>query len=414
MVQVGISKKENEIMGQKKFSSQIISKDYAGLYPLIRFVIKCLSISSRKELKRITLSVSINLIAVLINVAAVAVLYRALKVYFENDTTFEWLAWLFEFNAATRLFFLLTPAFVLMLISSVILRLGRVHISRFVLDLKDTVSEHFTQKIDFDPYYDVNTIEPILNGLFGAVRALFLNLFAIIQAALCFFLLLWLDFPSSLFLLLFFALFTVLLLLHHERKITTNIKEASTDVVEAVEDEFLGLTSKSFERLEKMRFFGRNMNSALLVLFVVFAIASQREYTETLYDFMLMFFLIRYIGQVLVPLSVLSAAVYPFRKNAYCYVNIMNMQKLLENRVCQNSVVALMITRDAANRELLTQDKGRQLLKKKIGVSEVFVGTARFTDEWIMSDRQLQSYLQEKTVIKNKNGDVHARILFSI
>lgn len=395
-------------------NKSLFSKDYAGLYPMAHLVLKCLQIISSNEKIRICVAVCINLIAVIINVGAIAVLYRSLKIYFTNETNINWLAWTLDMNATTKLTLLLMPAFILMLISSLILRLGRVQISRSVLNLKSAFSDYLTTTISLDPDHKDEDIEPMLNGIFGAIRAFFLNLFAIIQAIICAIGLLFLDWPTAIFLVLFFSSYMIFLLLHNEKKKGAEKDEEPAPVTDMVEDEFMGLTSKSFERLEKMRFFGRNMNSALLVLFVLFAIIFQRDYTETLYDFTLMFLLMRYIGQILVPLSVLSGAFFPFQKTAYCLINVINMQQLTRARKYDKNIVALFISRNAKRRDNLTKVETQKNLAQELGVQHVFVGTARLPDNRVLSSKELATYISQKAIFNAEGTALDAKIIFSI
>ncbi|EAQ65692.1 hypothetical protein MED121_09008 [Marinomonas sp. MED121] len=296
--------------------------DYAAFISLLSLSIKLIKSAESKSKSIFITLVSIYILSIFLQGFAIGLFYFGVKNYIDNSNV-NYIARLISFipmelNAVEQLVISSLPAFVLLLLSSKVLSYSRVGLSRLVLRLRDSSLiklDKITKTIDEAPSFYRE-----LDGTFGAMRALYLNAFVFAQAFIAICVLSYFEPILSLiniaFLFVFFYFLTLV-----KRNNRNNDKEP-LDI--DVEDEGVGISSKSFERLEKMRIFGRNSSNIILFLSVILGIFLSLDFITSLDSLTLIFFLLRYISNIYTPISVISASCVPYKENIVTFLNIEN------------------------------------------------------------------------------------------
>ena len=361
-------------------------------------------------------SLSTNIVAVFFNILAIGALYKALSIFFSSDELDGLLGVTTEFNDTTRLVFLMLPAFGLMLISSLIMRHGRVGISRAVLSMRDEFKSYLFNDLGLLGEEDATEVDKLLNNTFGAVRALLLNGFVFIQSMVSVIVVFFMSYIAGFYIIFAGALFLLFLLFTKEKK---DEKNEDGDLAEAVEDENMGLTSKSFERMERMRFLARNSSAFFLLGFIILSISLQLEFTHSLGQFTAIFLLMRFVSQIFVPIGVISGAVFPHRTQINTFINMYKIRNEYENRwskLCKNKSISIIISRSGK----LSMDKYEisklELLKKvknRVQNENVYIGLGNLPDRKICTKEMVAALLQKTLTNESKDNGVPS-ILFYI
>lgn len=332
--------------------------DFSGFNVLVMFIYLILKQSTKIFKISLIKFVFLYLIAIAFQTAALMVFYLSLKHYVSTDLKniyiIEKITQFLDLTKVESLLLSLLPAILLLLLSSSLLKYCRVGLSSLAISMKDNLVKKIENEnlIYKDDKYD-NFLKQI-EGTFGAVRAFFLNTFVFFQATIALIALLILEpiigFTSV-------VMFVVFLYSLSFIKVSKNDKKEN-DINELdILDENIGLSSKSFERLEKLRVYGRNFGNVGLIIFVLVGIIFSLDFMITLEQFTLVMILVRVSVQIYVPVGVISASCVPYKKNISTLYNIMNLNDLFSRFKVSlketSAITHLLITKSSTNKEEL-------------------------------------------------------------
>lgn len=383
--------------------------DFSGIYALFAFVRLNLRISHRKFRIRLGSLVALYVAAIFCQVLAFFSFFHALKYYLSPDlmpSAIKTLMAGLELTSVEQLMCLLAPSFLLMLLSSKILNISRVGLSRLALDMKEGFEKYFYKAVKTEVLYQSSDFDKYVEASFGTVRALFLNSFVFIQSTVALIILMYLDFYIALICILSFVFFMISINRFTEKK-ANNAKTNLNDSSEECLDENLGLSSKSFERLERMRLFSRNYGAYLMLFVTLVGVIFSFEFMEELEVFTMVMLLVRYYGQIFTPVAVISAALFPYKKTITTLVNISKVIDSLDCYPMATSLprnnISLIITRRYSRRNDLVHENKvlvgelNQYYKK-----EIQIATARFEDTHLLSNSDINKLMNK---IKGKNNE---------
>lgn len=392
--------------------------DFSGIENTIHLVNFCFQNFNKQYKWQFRLFVLFYVVAVTLNVASMFLFYKGLVFFLNPEEAPEIIAnFVSSYYEVTQLVFLMVPAIVLIIFSSILLRYTRVRLSRLVISLKSNFLAYFFKDIPLSGVENKADLEKRIEAVFGVVRAIFLNSFVVIQSIISLFFIFWLDVYVGIYLLLY-SLFFILAIANLKDKKATTDEEIGQD--DAVEDEFVGLSSKSFERLERMRHFGRNANTFFMVGFVLLGLGLNLPFMGKIETFSILFLLIRYYGQLFVPFGVIAGASVPHRKMVNVLLNILNLNRLylhVKDYKPQSTTVSLIVARSAQYRaDILTGDTSLTVyegISKTYPDSDFRIGTGQLTDKSLLSKKE-QRLLLEKVFNNGGESDSIPKICFCL
>lgn len=311
------------------------SGDFSGFNALIIFVYSLLRMAAKKIKLQVLSFVSLYMLAILLQAGALIVFYISVKLYvdpnaYDLSKIEQWI----PLSLLTNVEILLlstTPALILLLSSSKLLGYCRVSLSGIALTLKERVSNEFIGNSLIYTGSDINddTFYKQIDGLFGSVRALFLNSFVFFQAIASVIALSFMEPILSLIYITMLVVFLYLLTTIKPIKYEENSKN-QLDEVEDIVDEDLGLNSKSFARLERLRIFGRNYSNIGLFVFVLAGVVLSLDFMITIEEFSVVLILLRFSMQIYTPIAVISASCVPYKKNIITMHNILKLSFMIK------------------------------------------------------------------------------------
>lgn len=324
-----------------------------------------------------------------------------------------------DLNKVEQLVLSLLPAILLLFISSKILSFSRVGLSSVVLKIRKDALERYESSGIILTQKDDETFFRYLDGTFASIRALFLNAFVFAQAVTALCVLLYMEPSLAAFNLASFAVFFyTLTLIKTKKSDNKNSVEKSDDAVMAMEDENVGITSKSFERLERMRIYGRNVTNVALFSSVIFGMFFSLPFMHSLDSLTLVLFLLRYITSAYSPIAVISAGCVPYKSNMVTVLNIENfislskeLDRKTNSEVDNKSIALLFVCKSYKDRqdiisENISEDL-RSLIKERLSVSDFKLITSRIDKDHPMAKSKITDYL-------NREYDGDQKIVFCV
>lgn len=313
----------------------------------------------------------------------------------------------FDFTKVEQLVVSLAPAILFLVLSSKILSVSRVGLSRLVLRLRENLLSKYHLSTHIISCDGDETFYKNMDGTFGAIRALFLNAFVFAQAFVAFCVLFYFEPYLALFNIIFLIIFMFILTkVKAKKKRGTQEEESQKDAIEAaseaaVEMEGVGISSKSFERLERMRIYGRNATSIALFSSVVVGVVGSFDFLVSLDKLTLILFLLRYMSNVYTPIAVISASCVPFKSNIVTLINIENYLFFLERKrqtISDTKRGLLFISKSFADRGLFTDpntlEEAKLKYKKIIGLEQVRVETANFSKDYPREKSKIKHFVK--------------------
>lgn len=383
-----------------------LKNDFTGMIDLLRLVYICISFSTREKRLFLVWLVTVNLAALACNMAAALLFYRGLGYYIEPEKIPIFLRSYYSvMSDGLILVVVVTPFMLLSLLGSILLRYSRVRLSRLVLDLRSSYSKNIKESFQIMSFQFVDDPIKNLDGAFGAMRALFLNGFVFVQFFVIVMFVSFVHVEASLVTLFVIAIF----LLHLSLLSDVGIKASTSETLindmssDEVEDEGLGIsTSKSFERLERMRHLGRMYQNVYLILVMLFLIIVSDDLANNLHKLLTFFILIRYLAQIFVPISVISGALVAPKKKIALFINFSTfMTALGEVNSNSNNTVMLLHSRSSGYKDYAITDIENIISSYGCKIKKLHVITSRFPDTTKITNEQINEYTQR---IQNAKG----------
>lgn len=366
--------------------------DFSGIYALFSFVFLNLKVSNKKFRFRLAGLVFLYIVAIVFQLLAFLVFFQGLKYYLSSELMPELVHTIVQslnLTSVELLMLLIAPSFVLMLLSSKILNISRVGLSRLALDLKSGFERYFYNRVKVEKLYQSSAFDKYVEASFGTVRALFLNSFVFVQAVSALIVLFYFDYLVGLLCLVSFFIFMFAINQFAEKKVINKEAETAESVDDCLNEE-LGLSSKSFERLERMRLFSRNYGAYVIFFVAVSGIVFSLKFMSELGTFTAVILLVRYYGQIFTPFAVISAALFPYKKTITTLVNISKIMDRYDELDVPDSEArikfSLLVSRGYAKRqELIDEDKSLFSELAEHYKKDVHVATTKFEDGHLLS-----------------------------
>ena len=388
--------------------------DFSGFNILVLFVIYLIRKSRKKVQFLITKYVLLYVLAIVLQAGALLVFYISVKLYVDpmayDVSKIEEYISLHILTKVELLLVTLAPAFLFLLISSKLLKYCRVGLANLALTLKEQlINEHLNKNLFFK-HEPLELFFKQIDGTFGAVRALFLNLFVFFQGIVTAIAITFIDPILSLVNVLLLVIFIYILTTFKPTK--QDIKDKGTEDVVDIMDEELGLNSKSFERLERLRVFGRNYSNIGLFLFIIVGVLFSLDFMNSLESFSVTLILLRYSMQVYTPIAVISAACVPYKKNIIIIYNCVNFARYWECNInTKSNVLYLCISKDFKKRNDMINIKDEENMKEyfpEYNGKKIKILTALFKDKAPISKKEI------KRLIKDKGKVIDGNFLFCV
>lgn len=316
--------------------------EYAAFISLMYLSYLLVRGASKKERSSFLLLVGIYIFSIFLQGFAIGLFYFGVQHYIDDSSSgyiTKVLSYIpFDFTKVEQLVISLTPAIFLLVLSSKVLSVSRVGLSRLVLRLRDALLTKYKESTYIVSSDDDETFYKNMDGTFGAMRALFLNAFVFAQAFVSLCALFYFEPSIALFnVFCLLAFMFVLTKVKPKKQGSNSAKETQKDAMEAAaeaaaEMEGVGISSKSFERLERMRIYGRNATNIVLFSSVAVGVVLSLEFLTSLDKLTLSLFLLRYVANVYTPIAVISASCVPFKSNIITLINIENYLKAWERK----------------------------------------------------------------------------------
>lgn len=391
--------------------------EFTGIIDLVKLVHRCISWSGKEKKLFLAWLVTINLAALICNMSAALVFYRGLGYYLEpTKIPLFFRSYYDVVNEGIVLVLFITPFLFLSMIGSMLLRYSRVRLSRLVLDLRTSYSQKIKESFDVLSFQFSDEPIKMLDGAFGAMRALFLNGFVFAQFFVIFIFMNIVNFQASLVTVLFISVFVLHLSMLSDVGQKKNTSESLRNDLSdhEYEDEGLGISSsKSFERLERMRHLGRMYQNTYLIVVMLVLVAVTDDLESNVQKLLTFFILVRYVSQVFVPISVISGALVAPRKKIILFNNFSKFILSLGNTKSDESDTVMLLHAQSSgfkNRDIV--DIENILLSKRRQIESLHVITERFPDTHKITRDQIHEY--KRRIHKAKGNKINGyTILFT-
>lgn len=285
--------------------------------PLLLIFVRIIAIVPRNTRLKVLLLVLLNVTAIVLSVLGVGALFVGLKIIL-NPAYFEELVMsmtdsfsgdqLLNLSSLLAGLLVCAPGLVAMLVSSLLTKHARESLAGVVNDAKVRF-----ERVAFQRSNIAETPQAIVlsTSFFGLGRAIFLNLFVILQSLVAFLTLLFVAPLLSLCVLGVMLLFKRSVKKGFSKLKSTKSPKTDFELDDATDDG-LGMGSpQSFRRLELARFIGRNYGIGVLVLIILSQVVLELTVQADPDLLFVLLYLGRLIGQVFVPFAVLQMACMP-------------------------------------------------------------------------------------------------------
>ncbi|PMN67370.1 hypothetical protein [Enterovibrio norvegicus] len=385
--------------------------DYAAFISLMHLSYLLVKGASNKERSSFLLLVGIYIASIFLQGFAIGLFYFGVQHYIDATSSgyiTRILSYIpFDFTKVEQLVISLAPAILFLVLSSKVLSVSRVGLSRLVLRLRESLLEKYKNSTQIVSCESDETFYKSMDGTFGAMRALFLNAFVFAQALVSLAVLTYFE-PILAFFNVFFLICFMFVLTKVKQKKTggSDKKESQKDAMEAAaeaaaEMEGVGISSKSFERLERMRIYGRNATNIVLFSSVLVGVVASLDFLTSLDKLTLSLFILRYISNVYTPIAVISASCVPFKANLITLINIENYLRVLglTERKYENAKMGLLfISKSFQDRALFTDpntiSQAEDKYKEILGVENVRVETAKFSKDYPREIKKIKYFVR--------------------
>lgn len=385
--------------------------EYAAFISLMNLSYLLVKGASNKERSSFLLLVAIYIASIFLQGFAIGLFYFGVQHYIDDTSSgyiTKALSYIpFEFTKVEQLVISLIPAILLLVLSSKVLSVSRVGLSRLVLRLRESLLAKYKSSTHIISCDGDETFYKNMDGTFGAVRALFLNAFVFAQAFVSLIFLFYFEPYLAGFNIVFLIVFMFILTkVKQKKKAGQDTKESQKDAMEAAaeaagEMEGVGISSKSFERLERMRIYGRNAANIVLFSSVLVGVVGSLDFLTSLDKLTLSLFLLRYISNIYTPIAVISASCVPFKSNIITLINIENYLRLfnsIRTKEINTKRGLLFITKSFGDRALFTNDdtieEAELKYKEVLGLESVRVETANFSKEYPRETKKIKDFVK--------------------
>ncbi|EGR4192342.1 TPA: hypothetical protein ACX6DV_002928 [Vibrio cholerae] len=388
--------------------------DYAAFISLMHWSYILIRNASRKERFSFLALVGVYIASIFLQGFAIGLFYFGVQHYIDDKRIgyiTKALSYLpLEFTKVEQLLISLAPAILFLMLSSKVLSLSRVGLSRLVLRFRDNILSKYKDSCYIILSDGDETFFKNIDGTFGAMRALFLNAFVFAQAIVSLCVLIYFEPLLAFFNLLFFVLF-MLFLTRVKNSRSKLKKDSQKEALEAVSEaaaelEGVGISSKSFERLERMRIYGRNATNLALFTSIFVGVLFSLNFLTSLDKLTLILFLLRYISNIYTPIAVISASCMPFKNNLVTLINIENYTSLIQDRCLSHALIkdnpsrgVVFISKSFGDRGLFIDPKTYELalLKYKgiLDVNEIRIETTDFAKDYPRDKWKIKKFISE-------------------
>lgn len=384
--------------------------EYAAFLSLLHFSYLLVKGASNKDRSSFLVLVGIYISSIFLQGFAIGLFYFGVQHYIDESSSgyvTRVLSYIpMEFNKVEQLVISFAPAILLLVICSKVLSVSRVGLSRLVLRFREHLLLKYQNSENIISCEGDETFYKNMDGTFGAMRALFLNAFVFAQAFVALGVLFYFEPYLALFNIVFLVMFMFILTKVKKKKGGKEQKESQKDAMEAAaeaaaEMEGVGISSKSFERLERMRIYGRNATNLVLFSSVVVGVSGSLGFLTSLDKLTLILFILRYISNIYTPIAVISASCVPFKDNIVTLINIENYLHALGPKVKKEVNIKrglLFISKSFGDRALFTDpstvDEAELKYKKIIGLEQVRVETANFSKDYPREKKKIKYFIK--------------------
>ncbi|EEX95061.1 hypothetical protein VIOR3934_06454 [Vibrio orientalis CIP 102891 = ATCC 33934] len=384
--------------------------EYAAFLSLLHFSYLLVKGASNKDRSSFLVLVGIYISSIFLQGFAIGLFYFGVQHYIDETSSgyvTRVLSYIpMEFTKVEQLVISFAPAILLLVICSKVLSVSRVGLSRLVLRFREHLISKYQNTENIISCEGDETFYKNMDGTFGAMRALFLNAFVFAQAFVALGVLFYFEPYLALFNIVFLIVFMFILTKVKKKKGGKEQKESQKDAMEAAaeaaaEMEGVGISSKSFERLERMRIYGRNATNLVLFSSVVVGVVGSLDFLTSLDKLTLTLFLLRYISNIYTPIAVISASCVPFKENIVALVNIENYLHALGPNAKKESDVKrglLFISKSFGDRALFTDpntiDEAELKYKEIIGLEQIRVETANFSKDYPREKKKIKHFVK--------------------
>ncbi|GAA0247426.1 hypothetical protein [Marinomonas primoryensis] len=390
--------------------------EYAAFNSLIYLSILLIKGASNKDRSTFLLLVSIYIGAIFLQGFAIGLFYFGVKHYIGEGglgyikKIFSYIS--IDLTSVEQLVISLAPAILLLILSSKVLSISRVGLSRLVLRLRESLIIKYKSSPNIILSEGDDTFYRNMDGTFGAIRALFLNAFVFAQALVSILVLFYFEPYLAIFNI--FCLLSFMFILTKVKVKKSNgdanekmisQKDALDAAAEAVaEIEGVGISSKSFERLERMRIYGRNATNVVLFCSIIVGVSASLDFLTSLDKLTLILFLLRYISNVYTPIAVISASCVPFKSNLVTLINIENYLNFYKYKTNFSNVGLVstrglfFISKSFGDRQLFIDEALRPSIVEKyklsLELSEIRVETANFSKDYPRERKKISNFIR--------------------
>ena len=384
--------------------------EYAAFLSLLHFSYLLVKGASNKDRSSFLVLVGIYISSIFLQGSAIGLFYFGVQHYIDESSSgyiTRILSYIpMEFTKVEQLVISFAPAILLLVICSKVLSVSRVGLSRLVLRFREHFLSKYQNSKNIISCEGDETFYKSMDGTFGAIRALFLNAFVFAQAFVALGVLFYFEPYLALFNIIFLIFFMFVLTKVKKKKGGKEQKESQKDAMEAAaeaaaEMEGVGISSKSFERLERMRIYGRNATNVVLFSSVVVGVVGSLEFLTSIDKLTLILFLLRYISNIYTPIAVISASCVPFKSNIITIVNIENYLNALglEAKKAKDAKRGLFfISKSFGDRALFTDpntiNEAELKYKKIIGLEQIRVETANFSKDYPREKKKIKYFVK--------------------